>query len=321
MSFNLIRGQHAALGRLADYLRSGQALAGAYLFSGPEGVGKYTAARIFAKAANCRQAEADSCDSCPSCQKIDRNSHPDVHCIDCGSDEIKVEEIRQLQQDIGLVAYEAATKFFIINNAHNLNTVSANAFLKTLEEPGRHSAIVLITDKPQLLLPTIVSRCRQVKFAPLAREDVAAILREERGLDSRQSHFLAYFCEGRLGASLRLAESGDIFQEKNRVIDALLSPQPAELERFVGADREKMRFALGIAASWYRDLALLGAGGAEGLELINADRRQQLDGMAGACGPEAAAQGMRVVADSLRYLDQSVNLKLLLSHIKEHIHG
>ena len=320
MSFDRIKGQQPAVSRLKQYLAAGApAAAGGYLFTGPEGVGKFTAARIFAKAANClhKREDGDCCDACPSCLKIEKNSHPDVHCIDCGSEEIKVEEIRQVQQDIGMVAYEARLKFFIINNAHNLNTVSANAFLKTLEEPGKSSCIVLVTDKPQLLLRTIVSRCRQVKFSPLLRSEVEDCLRREHGLDGQSSHFLAFYSEGRLGAALQLKES-DVFTEKNRIIDALLSPQPVELERLVGQDRDKLKFALGIAASWYRDVLFL-RNGVGRPELINADHIEQLTALQSRLADSDIQQSIRVVSDSLRYLEQAVNLKLLITHLKQNI--
>ncbi len=240
------------------------------MFSGPEGTGKKLVARNFAKALNCLEGAADACDACLSCRKIENGRHPDIHIIDKGdSEEIKIEDIRLLQQEICLRPYEAKFKVFIINGAHNLNSESANAFLKTLEEPPKKSVIILVSDKPRLLFRTIVSRCQNVKFFALARDEFDQVLKNGYGLDQRALHFLRFFCEGRIGSALGWKDR-DILSEKNRIIDFFSSASALSDENPFIQDRETFRQALVILVGWFRDLYLVKAG-------INKDQSINLD--------------------------------------------
>ncbi len=237
MTFDRIVGQLGAVSRLKSYVDSG-AVDGTYLFTGPEGVGKALTAAAYAKAVNCLTEGSYGCEECVSCRKIDKGQHPDIHVIDQGgneieggakdddqalssgreeSGEIKIGLIRALQEAMNYRPYEARKKIFIVNNAHNLNPDSANAFLKTLEEPPADSIIILVSGKPSLLLPTIRSRCRVVKFYPMDRAVLRGYLLDNGGSlgvkDPAHAHFLAFFSEGSLGTALRLRSSG-MFEKK-----------------------------------------------------------------------------------------------------------
>ena len=209
MSFSSIKGQEGPIEYLKSCLRQDR-IAKAYIFMGPEGVGKNLVAGEFARAIECLTKEDDACDSCESCRKIEKGNHPDIHTIDFGDEEIKVEFIRQLQREISFKAYEGKKKVFIIRNCHNLNPTSASAFLKTLEEPSGDSVIILITEKPAYVLRTILSRCQAVKFSPLPRQALEEILKKEYQLDADSAHFLSFFSEGRLGNALKLKDTNFI---------------------------------------------------------------------------------------------------------------
>ena len=228
MSFQHIKGQDKPI-RLLQRCLEQSSLEGGYLFSGPDGIGKRLAALETAKALNCDQRSAEACGQCPACRRIEAQQHPDVHTIASGESEIKIEAIRQLKNQIGLKAYEGRHKVFIIDNAHRLTPEASNALLKVLEEPPSKSLLILISDKPARLFKTILSRCKTVKFFPLRREELQGLLREDYALDSESAHFLAYFCEGRLGECLRLKDT-DIIQEKNRIIDALSGLEKSGLD-------------------------------------------------------------------------------------------
>lgn len=313
MSFALIKGQDKAIESLKADVKN-KHLAGAYLFCGPEGIGKYLTAKTFAQALNCLNANWNPCDSCVSCLKIQNGQHPDVHIIDNGyASEIKIEEIRQLQQDINLKPYEARLKIFIINDAHNLNPVSANAFLKTLEEPPKDSLIILISDKPGLLLRTIVSRCRIVKFYPLGRTTVAKVLRDNYSIDEEILHYLAYFSEGRLGTALRLKDK-DLIRKKNRIIDSFTMGANSGWENSIIEDRNDLRNSLQILAGWFRDIYLIKVG-IPHTELINFDRRDMLVKLMSRYSFEELDEILNSISDSLLFLERNVNVKLLLSNL------
>ena len=313
MSFGEIRGQDKALDRLKGSLRLGR-LAGAYLFAGPQGIGKYLAARTFAKALNCLSADNAPCDACVSCVKIDKDMHPDVHCIDVGDEEIKIEHIRQLQKDINLRPYEGKKKVFIIRNAHNLNPASAGALLKTLEEPGGNSVIVLVTEKPMMLFKTIVSRCQVIKFEVLPRQELEAVLKRDFAVGADAAHFLAYFCEGRLGRALGLKDQ-DVLSEKNSVIDEFGIPASNRAGNADISERQDLARLLNILVAWFRDLYLMKTGIASG-GLINLDRAAELSRLKDALTFTEIEEIFDYVSLSLSYLKHNINTKLLLANVR-----
>jgi DNA polymerase-3 subunit delta' len=272
-------------------------------------------ATTLAKTVNCQQNNLDSCDQCISCLKIDRNQHPDFHLIDAqASDAIKIEYIRQLKNDINLKAYEAKIKVFIIDNAHNLTAQAANAILKILEEPPGNSLIILISSVPRLLFKTIISRCQIFKFSSLRIKELKEILKKDYHLDNRLAHFLAYFSEGRIGKSLRLKDT-DILREKNRLIDGFISPGSADLGNLQLQERDQVRGCLNILAGWFRDLYLIKTGLAHS-EVINIDRIDLLMKLINKYSFVELDQVINSISDSLLYLEQNVNIKLLLSNLK-----
>mgnify|MGYP001611627686 CR=1 FL=1 len=293
MSFKNILGQDKPINILKGYIEQSR-LAGGYLFVGPEGVGKKLVAQTLAKVVNCQEETLDACDRCASCCKVDKNQHPDVHIIEStdreinpvrsttqmntsekASNGIKIEYIRQLQNDISYKPYEGRKKVFIIDNAHRLTAEAQSALLKILEEPPSDSLIILISDKPALLFKTIISRCKILKFSPLERAKLKEILKKDYSLGNEIAHFLAYFSEGRFGRALKLKDT-DILREKNRIIDNFaLSGKPASLDNLSIQNKEEVRGYLNILATWFRDIYLIKIGMAHS-EIINFDRKDDL---------------------------------------------
>lgn len=316
MSFQTIKGQEKPISILQEYLKQG-CLEGGYLFSGPDGIGKQLVALNLAKVVNCQEQQLDACEQCPSCKKIDSGQHPDVHLLANDGGEIKIEFIRQLQKEISLKPYEGRKKIFILDNAHRLNPESSNALLKTLEEPPKDSLIILISDKPKLIFQTIISRCKTVKFAPLKRGNLEAALKDDYRLDQYSAHFLAYFCEGRLGKALRLKDTA-LFQEKNRIIDGFILKRRPDSEILGLKDRESVRNCLNILATWFRDIYLLKSGLAQA-ELINYDRRQDLSLQASRFSFLELNRAVSSLIEALSYLEHNINKKLLLYYLGEQL--
>jgi DNA polymerase III subunit delta' len=313
MAFKDIKGQDRPIARLQAALKDGH-LPGAYLFSGPEGIGKKLTAFNFAKALNCLENGIDACESCLSCRKIENGRHPDIHLVDNGSfEEIKIEDIRSLQQEIVLKPYEARFKVFIINNAHNLNSESANAFLKTLEEPPENSVIILVTDRPGLLFRTIISRSQNVKFASLAHTEFERVLKNGWDMDERVLRFLSFFCEGRIGAALQWKDK-NIIAQKNRVIDFFSPNSESSAENSFIQDRETLRLSLNILIGWFRDVYFSKAGINKD-RIINLDRSDILDELANRYTFNEIEVILKGISQSLLYLEQNANVKLLLANL------
>jgi DNA polymerase-3 subunit delta' len=310
MSFKDIKGQDKPIERLIKYISEG-CLPQAFIFVGPEGVGKSLVAKILAKAVNCLNLKNDSCDGCLSCVKIEKQGHPDVHILDYADSEIKIEYIRQLQQDINLKPYEAKKKVFIINNAHNLNPESSNAFLKTLEEPPASSLIILVTSKPSLLFKTVISRCQAIKFQPLKRADLKEILKESHCLDDKACHYLAYFSEGRMGLALRLNHAG-ILNEKNTIINEFMLSRQKPSNNWT---KENFKASLNILSGWFRDIYFLKTG-MPAAELINLDRKDDLLKLVDRYSFSGLDRILGIISDTFLHIEQNVNIKLLVSNIK-----
>ena len=325
MSFSVINGQDKAIEIIKQHISQSR-LAHAYLFSGPEGVGKKLLAKTLAKAVNCLKLDNDSCDICPSCLKVDKNQHPDVHFLDDGIIEdsltpaqvdaksVKIEAIRNLQKEANLRPYEGKIKVFIIDNAHNLTPEAANALLKILEEPPKHSLIIIISSKASVLFKTIISRCQILKFYPMQRSALSDILRKDYGLEDNLAHFLAFFCEGRLGLALKL-KGTDIFSEKNRVIDEFCMSHDLASAGMPVQNRQDMRSILNILAIWFRDVYMLKSG-ISFMEVINIDRKEELIKASSNYSFDKLDQALSLISDSVLKIEQNINIKLLLANLK-----
>ncbi|MFH1190009.1 MAG: DNA polymerase III subunit delta' [Candidatus Omnitrophota bacterium] len=309
-SFKGINGNEAAISFLKGSAVSGR-VANAYIFSGPDGIGKKLAALAFAKALNCPAAgEGISCDNCPSCGKIDSSNHPDVLLTtpEKKGASVKIDDIRLVITDTGLKPYEAKTKVYIIDEADALTEEAANALLKTLEEPSSASTLILITARPTALLPTIRSRCLHVSFFPLDTAVVEDILAAAHGIDAGAARLLANISSGSPGRALELNDSG-FFDKRERIISALSS------DAFSGLDLDKatradLKSVLDIMLAWYRDILVMKAGGGR---LVNADKEGLISMEAKRFGFDKLNDVLKRIISTQSYLDQSANPKLAIA--------
>ena len=156
-------------------------LAHAYLFSGPRGVGKTTAARILAKAINCtsapeeRDGEAEPCRACEQCRTFEEGRSLNVIEIDAASNN-RVDDIRDLRETVRIPPQGARRKVYIVDEVHMLSTAAFNALLKTLEEPPPHVLFIFATTEPHKVLPTILSRCQRFDFRRISVSEIVARL-------------------------------------------------------------------------------------------------------------------------------------------------
>ena len=176
-SFNDMVGQRHIIQTLQNAIRE-QRVSHAYLFSGPRGTGKTSAAKVLAKAVNCeRQQGSEPCNECPSCLRITAGNVMDVQEIDAASNR-GVEEIRDLRDKVKYAPTEVRRKVYIIDEVHMLTTEAFNALLKTLEEPPPHVMFILATTEPHKLPATIISRCQRFDFRRVSLEEQTGLLSE-----------------------------------------------------------------------------------------------------------------------------------------------
>jgi DNA polymerase-3 subunit gamma/tau len=175
-TFSDLVGQEATVRTLLNAVREGR-LAHAYLFCGPRGTGKTSAARLLAKSINCANPrDGEPCNECVSCLEISAGHSPDVIEIDAASN-TGVDNIRDLRENVNLLGSGGRYKVYIVDEAHMLSTQAFNALLKTLEEPPPHVIFVLATTEAHKVLPTVVSRCQRFDFRRFSMQALVDRLR------------------------------------------------------------------------------------------------------------------------------------------------
>lgn len=204
-----------------------QKISHAYLFSGPRGTGKTSAAKIFAKAVNCEKAPiSDPCNECETCRGIIDGSNTDVIEMDAASNN-GVEEIRDIRDKVKFAPNSSTYKVYIIDEVHMLTTSAFNALLKTLEEPPKHVIFILATTEPHKLPLTVISRCQRFDFKRITAHDtikrMKQIAKETQLLYEEQAfEVIARAAEGGLRDALSLLDQAISFsREKITLEDAL----------------------------------------------------------------------------------------------------
>lgn len=300
-------------------LLKNERLGHAYLFVGPASIGKTQTALAIAKLVNCELNQKDAresfCDGCPSCIKINSGNHPDVHLITKEKEEsIKIEQVRGMNYQIQMKAFEARKKIFIIKEADSLTPEASNALLKTLEEPSAGTLLFLTTSFPQRVFSTINSRCQLVHFFPLTNERLKAQLIGD-SMDGRTAHFLASFAEGSLGKA-RGFKKQELFERKNEIINQFVYSRDQAYVELLAKDRRKISEALGILLSWFRDLMLIKQN-VEANRLIHLDRINDLKTLQTKYTFGELKEIVAEITKTSRLLEDNFNIKLALILIKE----
>lgn len=263
MSFGRIHGQARALDVLRRALAAGR-LPHALLFSGPDGVGKRLAALELAKALNCAgpAPERDACDACAACRLADRGAHPDLLAVAPEGRSLKIAQVREVERHVALTPYAGRRVVAILDAAEAMTLEAANAFLKTLEEPPSAAVLILVSAAPTSLLPTIRSRCQEVRFGPLPDEVLADVL-VEGGIGPEEARRAAELGAGSLTLARAWAERFP--RERQDALwretwDSLASAGRAlalakKLYEEYQGRRDLVPWLLTLLAAWARDLA------------------------------------------------------------------
>lgn len=329
MPFRDVAGHRPILKLLASAIAR-ESLPQSLLFSGPEGVGKFTTAMAVAQAVNCpkRTSEGDSCGVCPSCARIARGVHGDVIVVEPGeSGSIKIEQIRDALEQVAYRPFEGRRRVVIIDQVEAAGGPPQDALLKRLEEPTSASMFILITSQPDLLLPTVRSRCYQLRFAPLADGDLVRVLVEQQGMSERDARSLAALCDGSVGRAL--AQSGGELADARDVALQLLSAaaagdQPSRrlaVAKTAAAapssrvkDRDALASRLEATAAFLRDMQILTAGGDRSM-LTNADMADDLAKLARSFPRERGLAAFEAVERAITALNRQANTKIVADWI------
>lgn len=311
----------------------------ALLFAGDDGIGKRLTAVNFAKALNCtgetgvesemtggflfdvpapeytgagQENQNDSCDKCPSCKKVDTGNHPDVFIIgpEGESGQITVQAVRQLEEALSYKPFEGRWKIAIVDNADRLNQSAANAFLQTLEEPSAQSILLLISSKPDLLLPTIRSRCQQISFSPLPVDVMRRLLKEKfADMDDERAGLLSVLSGGRIGYAL-----GDSLIDRREQCFSMFRDMLESIEEEPWEDKEAMEDWFEWSQLLLRDMAVYAATGQDDF-LMNTDRADYIKAVSGGAGLKDILKLARELYNIKRRLAFNLNKQLTYNFV------
>ena len=344
MAFRDIVGHRRLLSLLSRAIAR-QSLTPSLILSGPEGVGKRLTAISIAQELNCTAAaQGDSpavaqgfspvlraCGTCAVCRRIVRGSHPDVTLIEPGdSGSIKIEQVRAAIDAAVFRPFEGRRRVTIIEQADALVIAAQNALLKTLEEPLPASVFVLVTSRPDTLLPTVRSRCAHLRFGRLQLSEVATILEQTEGYSQKEALAAAAASDGSVRRALDLeadefaearSDAEDLLQVAGRDPRTRLEHAKALLKGGVPPPEERAHLSVRLEAmgSLLRDVALLSSG-ADARLMANLDRRTELAAMARTFRADTISTAFAAVARAQEAVDQNVSPKVVADWLAINVH-
>lgn len=314
MENNFIVGQRA-LERLLSDVKNGS-VSHAYILEGPKGIGKRTAAEIFAKAIHCTGA-VRPCGGCSACIKHRAKTHPDVFFVEPEDNgNIKIDTVRQAADELYMRPRLAERKVLIIDGADGMNDAAQNALLKTFEEPPAYGTVVLLSESIQKLLPTIRSRGVKLLLEPFAAEKIRSFVEKEYPHMRDKSGFVAGYSGGIVGRAIDICEDEEFFELRSQLIQAVSGLAEgksgiltaAEVfgvgQRKVSADHREA--CLDIMLSWLGDTVLLKQGG----KPVNVDYGDLLRSFSSKVTAKGAVAAVETVEETARGLNPSMKYDL-----------
>lgn len=312
-----IKGQKRALGILTGILNS-ERVPHAMIFSGPDGVGKRTTAKLFASALVCQESKIVPCLKCEPCRKIEKDTFPDLITVGIpeGKSKILIDQVRGLGEILAYRPFLSDVRTIIIDPADEMTKSASAAILKMLEEPPSGAHFILITAKASKLEPTIISRCQKVRFSPLSSDIISEIMGGEKDIEG-----ISHLCRG----SVALAKAfltGGLLSLREKLISVLSMMNindPAHIEAlFQEISKFKVEIfdIIDILRGWYRDLIVYRETGNE-KNIINRDILKEFGG----AWSETRSESLISCADALDNVDKDfsdvsgLNMRIALTSL------
>ncbi|MBI2229534.1 MAG: DNA polymerase III subunit delta' [Deltaproteobacteria bacterium] len=320
MGFSEIIGHQRPLEILRLALGNGR-LHHAYLFVGPEGVGKRAVALALAKASHCDETANEFCGRCAACARIQNGNHPDVRLVEIleGKKEISIKQVREIEKELNFRSFSGKRKIAIIDPATSLNLSAQNALLKTLEEPPQDSVLILIAPNAGTLLPTLRSRCLRISFGPLARDEVARYLMSKEGINQDDASLRAALSMGSLGAAIRF-DKDELLEKRRSWAALLLSLKDGDYrgaieaaEAIASNKEESLRF-LEWTETWYRDL-LVHAATKNSEEMVNVDMLTEIGSQSAKSNFERMLASFAQTARAAGRIQRNLNRRMVLESL------
>jgi DNA polymerase-3 subunit delta' len=327
-TFSEIIGQERAIGFLKKAIALGR-IPHAFLFTGISGVGKTTTAIAFTQAINCLEpVENDGCGKCLICRQMSNGNFPDLIFFEPDGQNIKIEQIRELNRNLSFKPLVGKYRVTIINQAETMTEDAANSLLKTLEEPPPGNILILKTVEPRDLLSTVVSRCQRIPFQPLLFQVIKDWLMKEMHVDKETACLVARLSEGSMGRAFNIAETNSLEERQERIADIVRLPGTSEYDLLVMAqeylgkakktDREASKTTdlselFGMWKTWYRDLIIMKMNSAHTV-VINADFSRELKNASKKTTMDNLIEGFMILDQAQRDLGRNLNAGLIMEN-------
>ncbi len=303
-----------------------------HLFTGPEGVGKFLAARWFASLLNCLQPVSaqhlNPCGNCISCRKIKSGNHPDVKIIepDPKTLNIRIEHVRELHRESSFLPIEGRKKVFIVRDSHRMLDGAASAYLKLLEEPPLHMVHILTSVNVHSMLPTIVSRCTKTRFTQINCDDLTSFLVDRTGKTAEESAVLAAISQGSPGRAVSFA-GDDVFLRKRSELFGIMSAihviggaeLSVRIDSVFSADYDA-ELLFEFIVLWLRDLIMVKNEMPVSF-LVNRDYLEQFREQAQAVSMWQIMRTSSFIEESRRQISFQVGMPLVLERLLKYISG
>lgn len=325
--FDDIIGQRTVIKSLQNSICNNR-VSHAYIFEGPEGIGKKTIGRSFAAALVCsKEQEATSkqgngCKVCSSCMQMVHHNHPDVKIIDAASEEgkigsIGVDDIRQLQKDIYIKPYQSTKKVYIIVGAEKMTIQAQNSLLKILEEPPRYGVLILTTQHRQQLLPTILSRAVCIKFRVHPKHEIEQFLYREYPHMKDKVPIVTAFSGGIIGRAIQLVNSEEFNSLRNQTLTEAVKLfsrrkwEVLESVQFFSENKIEVQQILDIIVTWVRDILLIKEQCDEKY-IINIDKKDTMQQFAHRIKTNSLMSIIEIMIDTKYKIKRNVNYTLAI---------
>lgn len=313
MSFSGILGQGKAVNLLSRALDSDR-LAHAYLFSGPEGVGKFAIAKAMAAGVFCLSRQKTPCGECGGCVKFQSGNHPDFTVVSPEGAAIKIAQIRELKKALTFSPFEAKKRVVVLEDVHTMRREAGNSLLKLLEEPPPDNLLLLLSSESELLLPTIVSRCQVIPFYPLSIKLTADVVQQRQPeVNREQALLLADLADGSPGRALAMDSLGLLDIRKQIISELLTAPKdsPVMVEKALLLAEEaaelqdKLASLFDLLQIFFKETMIFYLGGKNRQVLSEIERARERWNL------EQLSDKVQAIEYALRALDRNCNRALV----------
>lgn len=322
MDFSKIYGHDSIKAILKKSVSSGH-ISHAYIFEGPAGVGRFSAALSFAKAILCENSRGgEPCGVCKSCVMAEASSHPDIRVVSnklydesVNSSDIVVGTIREMKKEIYIKPFYSDRKVYIVPAADTINETAQNSLLKVFEEPPKYCTVILIAENTSSFLPTVLSRAVNLRFNPLPARTVEEYLTDHfPSVPFETVKIKAAMSDGSIGAAISLMEDDKADAMRDDIIAQLCrlsSSSGKNLYDIINSLKNysaDVDFMMKIITMWFRDCLMLSQGGG----IVNLDKAAEIESFCKGLAPDAPFHLLSIAVRYTKYFKQRARFALAL---------